>query len=442
MNYDSGGGRRRGRPPNQDVWAQMADPRLWIVINGSDNTMDTDDTDTVSQTAFNKLTPGQKFKLTKTIVKPQETFYDKTGGINILVTTREANRVLDLEKIDQFPIKVQKHQYKNRVRGVISSHIVGISPTEEIVEDLTGEGVIHVRKLEKIERDKDDRVVKDQNNKIKFVPNGAAVVTFEKEVLPNELVLFGQIHTVAQYEPDPLQCKKCYQYGHLKKRCREAVAICGRCSQKEHTAPGEKCNNPPKCRHDEGQHANYNKDCPTWVREKEISMISELQKVTYWEAKRRLEVRLKPKEKSNRSYASMSQNEESNLTKNLAAQMEEARKDFKTQMNNIMQGILQNFTQQMQQMVQTIQLQMCSLQTQPSPGLNTAINQQVTQPPTAQPPAISPLSMLMQSTLSTPTRNYITAVHNERPTVTTKPNHTEEVPVDPPDPKKKKKGDT
>ena len=295
MSRDSGGWGSRGRPPN-DIWEEMAEPRLWVNITGSDSTGSDMSTDTKPEDQeFNKLTPGTKYKLITAVTKPQTINYIKNGSVNLQVTLQEANKMLTLKKLGTYQILVEKHAYKNRVRGEIKSSIVALSPTSELEEGLSSQGVIQVRKLEKPKRDGADNIVRDQANKIIYVPSGKAILTFEKESLPTEIKLFGENHIVEQHEPDPFQCKSCFDYGHLKKHCKSAVPICGWCSQKEHTKPGERCNNQPKCRHDQQNHPNFSKDCPTYIKEKEINLISELRKISYRDARRVLEGRTSSK---------------------------------------------------------------------------------------------------------------------------------------------------
>ena len=296
MSWDDKGRGRRGRPPNSsnDIWDQLAEPRLWLNITGmADSEMDTDSKP--EEQAFNLLTPGKKYNLISAIVTPQQINYLKNGSVNIQVKLNESTELLTQNNIGSFNVKIEKHAFKNRVRGEIQSHIVALSPTDELEAGLASQGVIGVRKLEKPKRDSADKVVRDNENKIVFVPNGKAILTFEKESLPFEVNVFGEIHTVEQHEPDPYQCKACFDYGHLKKQCKSAVPICGWCSQKVHTKPGERCNNQPKCRHDDQNHPSFSKDCPTYIKEKEINLISELRKISYREARRVLEGRTSSK---------------------------------------------------------------------------------------------------------------------------------------------------
>ena len=72
------------------------------------------------------------------------------------------------------------------------------------------------------------------------------VLTFLGEA--PELLTFGYVkYNLDKYYSSPLQCKKCYFFGHSTTKCRNS-AICKICSSKEHTEDQcvtlfPKCNN-------------------------------------------------------------------------------------------------------------------------------------------------------------------------------------------------------
>ena len=66
----------------------------------------------------------------------------------------------------------------------------------------------------------------------------------------------------------PLQCKKCYFFGHATTKCRNS-AICKICSSKEHTE--DQCVTlSPKCNNCKQQHHANDKHCSSYIKELEI----------------------------------------------------------------------------------------------------------------------------------------------------------------------------
>ena len=282
----------------ESLFDRLGEQRLWITIQDfiDQTVMDTtemDSTDSVSDTipvsllkTFKSLTPGKKFQIAKDLAKPQNTQYHKDGTLSIQVTEREANELIGVRTVGSVKISITKNRFKNRVRGVIKNDVIKSSPKEEIIEDLEEYGATGAYIIEKPLRDSNDKIIR-KDQKIQFGATGSAVITFEKEQLPPYVILFGLRLEVTQYIPDAMQCRKCYNYGHTKKWCKEAVPICGWCSIKSHTEDGQKCENKPKCRHcDEGHdnHANFDKQCPMYVREKNLAEIREINKVPQWKA--------------------------------------------------------------------------------------------------------------------------------------------------------------
>ena len=74
---------------------------------------------------------------------------------------------------------------------------------------------------------------------------------------------------VNRYIPNPLMCFECQKFGHSYKFCKNE-AICHRCGGK-HTQ--ESCNNAAKCTNCSGPHSASSRECPVWLREKEVERV-------------------------------------------------------------------------------------------------------------------------------------------------------------------------
>ena len=346
-----------------NIWDKLADPRLWLTVSGEAPTA-------TAGNSFNKQSPSQKYQMVKELAKPQDIVYNKEGSVSFLVTTREASELLDIEKIRNFNVKIEKHQYKNRIRGTIQAQTIKLSEINEIEEELVEYGCIHVKKEEAPKRDAARNMVRDDSGNLLFESNGKATITFEKETLPTYVILFGQRVYVEPYEPDALQCKSCFEYGHLKKKCPNR-AICGWCSKAPHTAKGERCPDSPHCRNcSEGHnnHSNFFKDCPTRLRENEIAKIKEARKVSYFEAKKILKGRTNTSHQAERAAYERPQEDLQRLKEtveqekvtfsNLAQQLAQ---DLKEQMSAVQQQMVNTFSCLMTQQIELFRQEMARI---------------------------------------------------------------------------------
>jgi len=81
--------------------------------------------------------------------------------------------------------------------------------------------------------------------------------------------------------PNPLRCFKCQKFGHSSRLCRND-AVCHRCGGK-HTE--ENCNNAAKCINCSGPHGASSRECPVWLREKEVQRVKAEKNISFPEAR-------------------------------------------------------------------------------------------------------------------------------------------------------------
>ena len=69
----------------------------------------------------------------------------------------------------------------------------------------------------------------------------------------------------AKYKNKPLQCFKCFKFGHLAKYCKSANQICSRCGETNHKYDNcQNKNKTPICSNCEGDHVATSMDCPKY----------------------------------------------------------------------------------------------------------------------------------------------------------------------------------
>ena len=126
-------------------------------------------TNVSSETSFEKLTTGAKFKLIRSIVTPQSANINRDGSVAIKVQHEDVETLLNTKSISGTPVEIQKDKYKNFIRGKIKHNYIIMSTEEEIVEELQAINCVKAHKLEIPKRDSEKNIVKGKDNKMEFV---------------------------------------------------------------------------------------------------------------------------------------------------------------------------------------------------------------------------------------------------------------------------------
>ncbi|GBN33074.1 hypothetical protein AVEN_7612-1 [Araneus ventricosus] len=152
------------------------------------------------------------------------------------------------------PVTISPHKTLNFRRGVVSDDELLFSSDEEILEGLSSQGVINVRRI--LTRKGTDAICTKH-----------VILTFSSTVLPSSIKA-GYINIrVRPSIPYPLRCFKCQKFGHSQAVCR-GKQICSRCAFEGHSYSG--CQSKPKCANCHRAHESASKSCPKWIQEKKI----------------------------------------------------------------------------------------------------------------------------------------------------------------------------
>ena len=112
------------------------------------------------------------------------------------------------------------------------------------------------------------------------------ILTFDWPDLPESIKCGYRNFPVKMYIPNPRRCFNCQKYGHGKNQCR-ATQVCGNCSEEGHSA--ESCDGDAFCLHCETGHSVSSRTCPQWKMEKDIIHRKYTAKISFKEARRRVE---------------------------------------------------------------------------------------------------------------------------------------------------------
>lgn len=170
-----------------------------------------------------------------------------------------------------FKVKVIEHETLNTVQGLVYCWDSKFLSEEEILEGLTEQKVVAVRKIK--------RKVGDS-----VVETALCILTFKRSLLPNSIKFGFHSVLVKPYIPNPLRCLNCFRFGHTRKNCK-SERVCAQCSASFHEP--ESCLTGSRCVNCKGAHSNWNKECPQYIREMGIQTIKIQEKLSYFEAKKR-----------------------------------------------------------------------------------------------------------------------------------------------------------
>ena len=183
---------------------------------------------------------------------------DDTFVIEV-ATLEESRKMSTLEKIGECEVSVQVNESQN------NNH----------------KGLIYIQGYDMMDFDgyKKD-LIKDHNLsnvehatwiKTKNSHTVALLVSFKAE-LPKYMDIPGESMKTVVYEyiRRPNHCKKCLNYGHSQRVCRDQQ-MCRNCTSTEHSQPS--CNQPTQCLHCPQQHQTGDRKCQRYKVEEEVLAI-------------------------------------------------------------------------------------------------------------------------------------------------------------------------
>ena len=208
----------------------------------------------------------------------------------VLVKTadsKQASAIQKMERIGETRIKVEVHRSLNHCKGVVRSKELSFCTNEEIIDELKSQGVVGCSNIS---------VKSDSGERRK---TNTYILTFHTTVPPKHVYISDYLRIpVAVYIPNPLRCFKCQKFGHSQNNCK-GQKVCARCATPGHDATD--CTSPHKCTNCSGDHSAFSKECPSWIKEKNIQQIRAEKGVSFLEARKM--VQSQAGAKAGRSFA-------------------------------------------------------------------------------------------------------------------------------------------
>ncbi|GBN43363.1 hypothetical protein AVEN_80825-1 [Araneus ventricosus] len=194
----------------------------------------------------------------------------RSGDLLVEVQSRkQSEQIVKLKTFSNILVTVSPHATLNSSKGVITCGELLNVPTEEILKELQGQGVSHVRRIS-IRRDG------------QLLNTKHLILTFDSAKLPENIKAGYMRLSVRTYIPNPLRCFKCQRFGHSKTSCRGTLT-CARCAEIGHESTD--CTRTEKCVNCKGEHTSFSRNCIAWKREKEIITTKIKKQISYPEAR-------------------------------------------------------------------------------------------------------------------------------------------------------------
>lgn len=195
----------------------------------------------------------------------------KEGLLVETVSELQALKLLKTQRLGTYNVQVSAHRTLNYSKGVVTCRDFLNCTIEEILEELRSEGVMEVRRI----RRKSEGI---------FVDTSSHILTFNRPKLPVKIKAAFYSLPVRPYVPNPIRCFNCQQFGHTAQFCENQT--CCTCGYPPHE---EECKQPFKCVNCGGEHHSRANNCPSLKEEINIQHIKTLEKISYTEAKRKIQ---------------------------------------------------------------------------------------------------------------------------------------------------------
>ena len=186
---------------------------------------------------------------------------------------KQSKQIEQLTAIQNAPVKASAHRSLNLSRCIVSSPEFIDIDVDEITQELQPLGVNKVRKL---------------GNR------GTLLLTFGSPTYPSYINFFYTRLRTREYIPDPLRCYRCNKFGHSSTACTRTANHCPKCSQEGHDRVN--CPNSPLCANCQGEHDASSRQCPVYLREKEVivTKLRSTNPISYQAARRIVQEKQKP----------------------------------------------------------------------------------------------------------------------------------------------------
>ena len=256
------------------------------------------DDDTVSFRKMNVFWPQKQIAA---ICGSSDFEIEAPANGTLIIQTKSRKHTKALLNVNTFcgkKVTISLHYGRNSCKGTIFAPELRHMTEDEILSDLRGDGVTHIRRLTTF-RDGQRR------------DTSLLVLTFDTTTLPEKLNIGWLRKDVRVFVPNPLRCYKCQRFGHGSSSCRQS-ARCQTCGEAPHD--GSSCTAPKVCLScGSSDHPVSSSQCPVWKDEKSICELKAKSGLSYPEARKQVKA-TKQTPTPGKSYAQATQTQTTSIS--------------------------------------------------------------------------------------------------------------------------------
>lgn len=213
--------------------------------------------------------------------------------------------IIEIKSMGKNRVRVQLHSLKDandllnnsalkteKLRAFIPNHILESKGIIRGVDTFFSEDyistniksssrIISVKRMEKNVTDKDGQTIK--------VKKQMVLLTFEGNILPNEVKINSVSFPVERFYGRAAQCFKCLKFGHISKQCRAKDSLCISCGQTVIENTVHICETADVfCIHCQvrNSHKSVSPKCPYFKKQQKIRTIMVDNNITFTEAEK------------------------------------------------------------------------------------------------------------------------------------------------------------
>lgn len=163
--------------------------------------------------------------------------------------------------------------------GIVKNVDLGVEEEELKKEFKSDYEIISVKRMKRYSEDK-------------WVDSETVRLCFKGSILPSHVYSYGCRFKVEPYVFPVTQCSGCWRFGHLIRQCPSKKIICPKCGGQHNNCETTQY----YCINCKGEHMALNKNCPVFLKEKQIRILMSQRNCTY---KKALDIYLQKNNKNN-----------------------------------------------------------------------------------------------------------------------------------------------
>ncbi|XP_052759006.1 uncharacterized protein LOC128202492 [Galleria mellonella] len=179
-----------------------------------------------------------------------------------------AEKLINCQKFKDLGYKCQMTYENNITYGIIKGIDIDMNVDELLDIINCPHKILSMKRLNRL------------NSEGKWVESETVRICFESSILPDFVYAYGCRFRVEKYVFPVTQCSICWKFGHSAKFCASKKVLCPKCGGSHNNCDTKIFT----CLNCKGIHMSLDKQCPIFIKEKNIRLIMSRENVSYRKA--------------------------------------------------------------------------------------------------------------------------------------------------------------